>query len=47
MDTKSSIILGGIIAAFLVGDFVMYGGANSVFLASKFVVLLDWIAFWR
>jgi hypothetical protein len=47
MDTKSSIILATIIGGFLIGDYVMYEGANTLFLARKFVDFLDWLAFWR
>lgn len=47
MTNQLAIILGSIIVAAILGDFVLNGGDALLFLGRKFFLFLDWIAFWR
>ena len=47
MTNRTSIYLGLIICGAVIADFVLNDGQASLFLARKFVDLLDWVAFWR
>jgi hypothetical protein len=47
MTNRLAIILGILIAAGITLDVVLQEGAASLFLARKFFVLLDYLAFWR
>lgn len=47
MTNRIAIILAVVIVALLVFDWQEFGGANSLFLARKFAVLVEWVAFWR
>ncbi len=46
MSNRSWFILALVIAALLALDLVM-GWEAHLFLARKFVELIDWVAFWR
>lgn len=46
MTNRIALILAVIIAALVALDLVMGWGA-TLFLARKFIVFIDWIAFWR
>ncbi|MGH1369271.1 MAG: hypothetical protein ACRBCL_11710 [Maritimibacter sp.] len=47
MTNKIAIGLLVLIIAFILLDVVLWGGQSPLFLARKFFVFLDWIAFWR
>lgn len=47
MTNQLAIILGSMIVAAILGDFVLNNGEAVLFLSRKFFLLLDWIAFWR
>jgi hypothetical protein len=47
MTNQLAIILGSIIAAAVLGDFMLNDGEAILFLSRKFFLLLDWMAFWR
>ncbi|WP_238366667.1 hypothetical protein [Mesobacterium pallidum] len=47
MTNKLALWLGGLILLFLLGDYLLTGGAAALFLAREFADLLNWVAFWR
>ena len=46
MTDRIAFTLAAILAVLIVADLVA-GGSATLFLARKFIVFLDWIAFWR
>jgi hypothetical protein len=44
---RLALILGLILAALIGLDMALTGGETLVFLARKFLNLLDWVEFWR
>lgn len=47
MSNRIAILLGIVIVVFVVTDFILFSGDAIVFLARKFMDLIEWIAFWR
>lgn len=47
MNNTLAIILGVLIIAGVASDVVLTGGETLLFLAKKFMNLMDWLAFWR
>lgn len=47
MTNKVALILAFILVAVFAVDWVIFGGAMSLFLGKKILVLITWIAFWR
>ncbi len=47
MTNTIAIVLAVLIVGGLALDYAMFGSEHLVFLARKFFVLLDWLAFWR
>ncbi len=47
MTNKLALIIGLLIIGLLAFDYYQYDWANTVFLARKFVALIEWMAFWR
>jgi hypothetical protein len=47
MTTRIAIWLGAIILLILIGDWFAFDGANTLFLARRWLELLEYIAFWR
>lgn len=47
MTDRLALILALLIALAIGADLLLTGGATLLFLARKFVVLLDWVQFWR
>lgn len=44
---RLALILALILAAFIGADLVLTGGETLLYLARKFVGLMDWVEFWR
>lgn len=47
MTNKIALFLGLMILGALMVDAVFYGWDSTVFLARKFVDLIEWLKFWR
>lgn len=47
MTNRLALILGLLILIALAIDFALVGDAHVIFLAKKFMELLNWVAFWR
>jgi len=47
MDNKTALVLAIIILAALAGDQIFLGGEMRLQVAEKFVLLIEWVAFWR
>lgn len=47
MDTRAAIYLALLLVAAMAGDLLLNGGAGLLFLARKFIDLMDWVEFWR
>lgn len=47
MTNSIAIGVGTALALALAADFLMLDGAASLFLARKFAVFVEWLAFWR
>jgi len=47
MTNRIALVLGLLILAAAVIDFVAYGPVHLVFLGKKFSALIEWVAFWR
>lgn len=47
MTNTIALWLGGLILAILAADLAYFGWNLPVMLGREFVVLLDWLAFWR
>lgn len=47
MDTRAAIYLALFLIAAMAGDIVLNGGQGLLFLARKFIDLMDWVEFWR
>ncbi len=47
MTDRVALYLGLVLAAFIIGDIVLNGGDILLFLAKKFIALMDWVEFWR
>lgn len=47
MTTKIALWLGGIILALVALDFFAFGGEYLLFLARRWLELLEYVAFWR
>lgn len=47
MTDRIALVLGLAVLAFLLADRFFLSGEASYFLARKFVILIDWVAFWR
>ncbi|MGR3453143.1 hypothetical protein [Pseudooceanicola sp.] len=47
MTNQIAIAIGLLVAAFLAVDALVFGWANSLFLAKKFADMIEWLAFWR
>lgn len=47
MTDRIALYLGLLLAAFIAADLGLNGGEILLFLARKFIVLMDWVEFWR
>lgn len=47
MTDRIALMLALALALLLIADFALMGGTVSLFLARKFVVLVEWAMFWR
>ena len=47
MTNQLAIILACVIVGFFAVDLVFLSGETSLFLAKKFLELIEWVAFWR
>jgi hypothetical protein len=47
LTNRVALYLALLIAAFIAGDLVLNGGNILLFLAKKFIFLMDWVEFWR
>jgi hypothetical protein len=47
MTNKLALWLGLIIFVAILGEFILNGGAATVFLLRKFAVFIDYVSFWR
>ena len=47
MTNRIAAVLAFMIIAAIATDVVRFDGAGSVFVLRKFILLLDWLAFWR
>lgn len=47
MTNTIALAMGLILLVALGVDYALFGSEHLLFLAKKFVVLLDWVAFWR
>lgn len=47
MDTRVSVFLAAALAVAIGADLLLTGGEGLLFMARKFLHLLDWVAFWR
>ncbi|MEZ5886215.1 MAG: hypothetical protein R3D56_04965 [Paracoccaceae bacterium] len=47
MTNRLALVLAFFVILALLMDRLLNQGAASLFLARKFLVLIDWIAFWR
>lgn len=47
MTNRVALYLGLVLAAFILADLVLNSGDILLFLAKKFVDLMDWVEFWR
>ena len=47
MTNTLAIILGILIVAAIGVDYLFFGTEHLVFLAKKFMSLIEWLAFWR
>ncbi len=47
MTNKLAVILGIVIVAALMVDYLAFGSEHFLFLGKKMFVLIDWLAFWR
>ncbi|MHA7851685.1 hypothetical protein [Roseovarius sp.] len=47
MTDRIALFLGVIVAALLIADHVYFDWANTLFLARKMLLLIEWLAFWR
>ncbi|MFE3837042.1 hypothetical protein [Pseudogemmobacter sonorensis] len=47
MTNRAALVLALAILVALAGDFLFTGGKGAVFLAGRFLDLIEWVAFWR
>jgi hypothetical protein len=47
MTDRIALFLAALIAALLIADYALADWANSLFLARKMLLLIEWLAFWR
>ncbi len=47
MGYRSTFALAALIAALVAADFLLSGGAATLFLAARFVAMIEYLAFWR
>jgi len=47
MTNKLALIIGFIIIAVIVFDYVQYDLASTIFISRKLAALIEWMAFWR
>jgi hypothetical protein len=47
LTTRIAFYLAALLIAFGLGDAVLNGGDSLLFLAKKFIALMDWVEFWR
>lgn len=47
MTNRIAVYLGLAILAAITAVYVLFGTENFLFLAKKFLELLEWVAFWR
>ncbi len=47
MTNTMAIVLGLVLVGAVVGDMVVFDGANLLFLGKKLADLIEWMAFWR
>ena len=47
MTDRIALWLAAVLIGLIGADFVFTGGASLLFLARKFLDLMDWVAFWR
>ena len=47
MTDHIALWLAAVLAVLIGADFVLTGGGTLVFLARRFLDLMDWVAFWR
>ena len=47
MTDRIALWLAAVTILLVGADFVITGGASLLFLARKFLDLMDWVAFWR
>lgn len=47
LDTKAAVWLGIIMGGAMIADLTLDGGSGMMFLARKFIDLVEWVSFWR
>ncbi|MEP2641664.1 hypothetical protein [Roseobacter sp.] len=47
MTPRIALVLGTLIAAFVVVDVLIYGTQHLIFIGKKLAELIEWISFWR
>ena len=47
MTDRVALWLAGILGVLILADIVLNGGGILIFLARKFLDLMDWVEFWR
>jgi len=47
MTNKLALIIGFILVAVFVYDYVQYDLASTIFISRKLTALIEWMAFWR
>lgn len=47
MTNKLALIVGLILVAVFVFDYVQYDLASTIFISRKLAALIEWMAFWR
>ena len=47
MTNKIALFLGTIVALLLIADYALADWTNTLFLARKMLILIEWMAFWR
>ena len=47
MTNKIALFLGALVLCGLVIDLLLYDMAGTLFLARKFIELIEWVKFWR
>ena len=47
MTEHIALWLAAVLAGLIAADFLLTGGETLIFLARKFLGLMDWVEFWR